>query len=118
MQMQNFTTPMVNYFEQGYACGYMKGYNQAMKDMNGIFTKAEVDLLVHELTKKLNLLDNLIGIAKCDADYFYSFCNPEDEETTIHFKYLNEAKNEIRKLTKKSKKLAAIQNKLKKLRSA
>jgi len=116
--MQNFTTPQASYFELGHTAGYHDGYTQACKDQQGIFTKAEIDVLVHELTKKLNLLDNLIGIAKHDAAYFYSFCNPEDEETSIHFKYLNDCKSEIRKLTKRSKKLAAIQSKLKKLRSA
>lgn len=116
--MQNFTTPQASYFELGHTTGYYDGYTQACKDQQGIFTKAEIDVLVHELTKKLNLLDNMIDIGKQDAAYFYSLCNPEDEKTSINFKYLNKCKSEIRKLTKRSKKLAAIQNKLKKLRSA
>jgi hypothetical protein len=114
--MQNFTTPQASYFELGHTVGYTDGYTQACKDQQDIFTKAEIDFLVHELSKNIALLENVIDNTKQYAEVFYSLCDPYDETTSNYFKLLNKTKNNLRKYKKKHSKLATIQNKLKKMR--
>lgn len=116
--IENFTTPAAAYFGQGHACGYMDGYNQAMKDSADLLelSKPELDMLVHILSDKISFYEEMNALGKYDKEFFYSRCNPEDETTAINFKYLNKTKEELRKNKKQRKKLAALQSKLKKMR--
>lgn len=115
--IENFTTPAA-YFDQGYSCGYMDGYNQAIKDSKVLLNKADIDMLVKIVSNVINIYECTITMHKYDIEHYYELCNPEDEGTTLYFKYLNKSKDKLRSNNKKRKKLAELQSKLKKLRGA
>lgn len=116
--IENFTTPVAAYFEQGFNCGFKGGYNQGIKDSNAsVLTKPEIDVLVDVLSKRLSMLDHMISHSKFTMNYFYVKCNPDDISTLYYYERYKDARYSLKYFKKQRNKLAVIQSKLKKLRS-
>lgn len=116
--IENFTTPAAAYFEQGFNCGFKDGYTQGIKDANApVLTKPEIDVLVDVLSKRLSKLDYMISYSKFTMNDCYEKCNPDDASTLFYYEQYNDARYSLKYFKKKRNKLAAIQSKLKKLRS-
>lgn len=124
--LNNFNTPMADYFNQGYACGYKDAtLNSEQKssdkevDLSYNLTKQELDILVSLLTEELHILNNAKKMNKRIMNYWYNRCDKENSaETGSAFKAYSDFRKMYKNIRKKNKVVSEIQRKLKRLRSA
>jgi hypothetical protein len=77
-------------------------------------TQDEVNFLKPLLSQEVTDIQNLSKVWRRDASYYYEFCDKNEPLiAAIPFKRLNNAKNTLRGLKKKQKKLDALIRKLK-----
>lgn len=112
--LENFTTPVAEYFDKGYVCGYLDAKNNA----ESMLTKQELDILVEALKHRINELVMYKELHKFDAMFWYDRCDKSDPSTAHAYKHYKQSKLAFKITKKQCNSLAKLQSKLKKLRSA
>lgn len=80
-----------------------------------LFTKSEATFIRQELKETEAALESINHHLKTYADSLWKECDPNDVNTKNAFEMLNHIRDKIRRNTKKSKKIAEINRKLKKV---
>lgn len=111
--LENFNTPVAEYFEQGYTYGYIDGAH----GVEPMLTKQEIDILVEALKHRINELSHYKALHKYDATFWYDRCDKSDPSTAQAYKHYKQSKLAFKTTKKQCNTLAKLQSKLKKLRS-